>query len=89
MPYIKQTRREFLNRQKLDKLAGSVGNIGEINYIITKLLNDYLNSFSVPYSYQDLNEVIGVLECAKLEFYRILVASYEEIKMVENGPVCI
>lgn len=61
--------------------------VGEINYCITKLLNDYLKAFNTPYSYQDLNELIGVLEAAKLEFYRKVVAPYEEVKILENGDV--
>jgi len=34
-----------------------------------------------------INEVIGVLECAKLELYRRVAAPYEERKRIENGEV--
>lgn len=37
--------------------------------------------------YQHYNEVIGVLECAKLEMYRRCVAGYEDMKINVNGDV--
>jgi len=37
--------------------------------------------------YATLNTVIGVLECAKLELYRRVVADYEDQKCEENGDV--
>ena len=38
-------------------------------------------------SYATFNEVVGVLECAKQEFYRRVVAGYEQEKFVANGDV--
>lgn len=57
---------------------------GELNYIITRLLNDYL-----PYkpSYSHFNEVLGVIEGVKLEFYRRTMAEYEDEKLNQNGDV--
>jgi hypothetical protein len=37
--------------------------------------------------YANLNEMIGALECCKLELYRILTAPYEDVKIEENGGV--
>ena len=37
--------------------------------------------------YADINELIGALECAKLEFYRRKAAPYEDKKAVENGDL--
>ena len=37
--------------------------------------------------YSDLNEIIGMLECCKHEFYRMVAAPYENIKLLENGSV--
>jgi hypothetical protein len=59
---------------------------GELNYSITLLLLEYLEADGGP-RYADYNEVIGVLECAKLELYRRMVAPYEDRKMKENGDV--
>jgi hypothetical protein len=42
---------------------------------------------NVNKSYFSYNEVVGVLECVKLEMYRRLVAPYEDRKCKENGDV--
>jgi hypothetical protein len=38
-------------------------------------------------NYDNFNEVIGVLECMKLELYRRMIAPYEDTKCKENGDV--
>ncbi len=58
--------------------------IGGLNYMLTMLCRDFLPK---KHSYEELNEIIGVLECVKQEFYRRVVVPYEEIKMKENGDV--
>jgi hypothetical protein len=37
--------------------------------------------------YARLNEVIGAIDCAKLELYRRIAAPYEDKKITENGDV--
>lgn len=81
MPYIKQERREHLRDG-----YGIPQNAGELNYLFTKIIQDYLKSKS-NWGYQDLNDVIGALEGCKLEFYRRHVVPYEEVKIKENGDV--
>jgi hypothetical protein len=58
---------------------------GELNFVITKTVNQYLLDHEV--SYQTLNECVGVLECAKLELYRRIAAPYEDLKCNQNGDV--
>lgn len=79
MPYIKKEDRIKLNKSNISN------NSGELNFQITMLINSYLERKGV--SYTNLNEVIGVLECAKLEIYRRLAAKYEDKKIFENGDV--
>tara|TARA_B100000941_G_scaffold72482_1_gene49195 strand:- start:1731 stop:1985 length:255 start_codon:yes stop_codon:yes gene_type:complete len=79
MPYIKKEDRIKLNKSNISN------NSGELNFQITMLINSYLERKGV--SYTNLNEVIGVLECAKLEIYRRLAAKYEDKKISENGDV--
>lgn len=55
---------------------------GHLNYIITKLLVELK-----PQNYKEFNAIIGVLESAKLEFYRRKVTPYEDKKIEENGDV--
>ena len=80
MPYIDQDARERIDHG--DKPATA----GELNYAITKLVDDYLQAKGAI-RYAHLNEVIGVLECAKLELYRRIAAPYEDAKIASSGDV--
>jgi hypothetical protein len=40
-------------------------------------------------SYRVFNEIVGALECAKIETYRRQIANLEEMKKQENGDVFI
>ena len=79
MPYIKQSLRRVADQY------GDPAGPGELNYLITQLILKYVREKGVNYAV--LNEAIGVLEAVKLEFYRRLVAQYEETKIIENGDV--
>jgi len=59
--------------------------VGELNYCITMLCLDYLADKKLSYAL--LNEVMGVLSCARAEFYRRVVVPYEQAKCDENGDV--
>jgi hypothetical protein len=60
-------------------------NAGELNYAVTNLVLGYIAQHGK--NYQHINDVIGALEGAKLEFYRRLVGPYEDTKIAENGDV--
>ncbi len=82
MPYIKLE----------DKLAVNFNHVlrppttaGELNYCITTLVGMYWETNGARY--QQINDVLGALEGAKLEFYRRIVAPYEDQKIKENGDV--
>jgi hypothetical protein len=80
MPYITQEARSLLDK------GGKPSTAGELNYAITRLVDDYL-IFKGGIRYSHLNEVIGALECLKLELYRRVAAPYEDQKMNEGGDV--
>ena len=82
MPYIKTNRRIVLD-QHLE--AAKPADVGELNYVITQICRDFLSRSKALYA--DHNAVIGVLESAKLEFYRRAVSPYEDRKIAENGDV--
>lgn len=92
MPYIKQNFRDELD-PFIDAFAQKVKEIhaanpaqtrdGLMNYSITRILNQVF----ADARYHDFNEVIGMLECCKLEYYRIYGGPYEDSKQQENGPV--
>lgn len=85
MPYIKMLDRAKYIKE-LSKLSEvGISNPGELNYLITCLCNHYAHTKKV--SYQTINDIIGVLECAKQEYYRRVVGPYEEIKIKENGDL--
>ena len=89
MPYIKQERQEALGFGHLDVGFGP-DDAGELNYVITQACNNYWLDGTIAgkkQNYQRLNDIIGALEGAKLEFYRRVVVPYENAKMAENGDV--
>lgn len=80
MPYIKD---RWYRWELEDPLSFPKGP-GELNYILTMIINEY---WKANESYQTINDVIGALEGAKLEFYRRIAAPYENGKVKENGDV--
>jgi hypothetical protein len=81
MPYIEKKLRRIIDKA-VKELSEVVLTSGDINYAITKL---FLSRH--PNTYQEYNELIGILECVKLEFYRRAVVPYEGRKLLENGDV--
>lgn len=80
MPYIDRDRRRQINRGDLPKTAG------ELNYKLTTEVEEYLR-YHGGLSYNNLNEVLGVLTAVQLELYRRLAAPYEDDKRDQNGEV--
>lgn len=86
MPYIKPEQ-----RKPLDPLIDELSNLlpekdfaGSLNYVISRMA---LNLLGKQAGYARINELIGALECAKLELYRRKAAPYEDQKAAENGDV--
>lgn len=78
MPYLKENlRQEVESTQPVT--------CGELNYAITKLCDEYIGVKGL--CYVTINDILGALEGAKLEFYRRIAAPYEDQKMKENGDV--
>ena len=80
MPYIEKDTREVLDNYPLSCEAP-----GELNYWFTRIIKAYVNYKGLKY--QTINDVVGALEGAKLEFYRRVVVPYEEGKRESNGDV--
>lgn len=90
MPYIKQDDRQCFDQQIIE-LAGKVGprssretRAGNLNYVITQLI---LQTYGRQFRYADINEVVGMLECCKQEFYQRVAVPYEKQKAHDNGDV--
>jgi len=86
MPYISFELREVIN-EYLAGIGNNISTAGELNYCFTVLMKYYLKKNNK--SYKTLNDCIGVLEAAKLEFYRREVSIYEDLKKDINGDIQI
>lgn len=78
MPYIPHNRRVAV----LEEAAETPG---ELNYIFSREIDDYIGEHGL--SYQTINDVLGALEGAKLEFYRRMAVPYENTKILLHGDV--
>ena len=58
---------------------------GELNYALSMILRYYLARKGVTYAH--INDCLGAMEGAKMEFNRRIVAPYEDGKIAENGDL--
>jgi hypothetical protein len=89
MPYIPQS-----DRPQYDGLIADLARLlaaqpaekrkGHANYVITQVLR---HAWGAGESYSNHADVIGALECAKLEVYRRFVGPYEDKAIAKNGDV--
>lgn len=91
MPYIPQCRRDQFVHHTYDysidlpkEIAKHVETTGDLNYVISTIIHEY---FKRGGRYQHINDILGALEGAKLEFYRRVAEDYEDNKIVENGDI--
>jgi len=86
LPYIpKEERKRYddLINELVSRLPSDITQIdGHLNYIITRILKMVYKP-----RYFNYNRAIGLLECVKQEFYRVVVSPYEERKRREAGDV--
>lgn len=90
MPYVDNATRQLLD-SSLDAVACRIAKMlsarpGDMNYAISALIKKV---YGTNLRYADYNEIIGVLEDAKLEFYRRRVGPYEDKKILEHGDLYI
>jgi hypothetical protein len=80
MPYINSGIRESLDQGRKALMPG------ELNYQFARLIKSYI-AMKNGLSYNTINDIVGALECQKLEVYRRLAAPYEDRKILENEDV--
>tara|TARA_R100000005_G_scaffold10951_1_gene4530 strand:- start:49 stop:324 length:276 start_codon:yes stop_codon:yes gene_type:complete len=90
MPYIDDSKREGFENCLTSLVARMIAEdeknrAGMMNYCISTLISKTLSAHGTNYAL--INELIGVLECAKLELYRRVASPYEDTKVQENGDV--
>ena len=85
MPYVKKEVREYF-KKGLELIADApISGPGYLNYVLTCLSQLYLAKHGE--GYQTYNDIIGALECCKLEMYRRKTSPFEDKKIIENGDV--
>ena len=87
MPYIKSEKRPIY-KDEIESLVKKLETQplteqdGDFNYIVTTIMKRLYSP-----KYFNYNRAIGVLESIKQEYYRRVVAPYEDEKIKENGDV--
>ena len=87
MPYIPEDQRDTLSGVVEALRLNKPQTAGELQYLIASMIHLYLTEKGGGARYQDMNDVMGALTGAQQEFYRCVVAPYEEVKLLENGGV--
>lgn len=87
MPYIEKNKRIRYEKglQEILSILNTVPkeNVdGELNYVISMILKNLYQP-----NYYNYNRAIGVLESVKQEYYRRVVAPYEDKKIDINGDI--
>lgn len=90
MPYIAPNEREQYE-QTIKSLVEDFFHAGDnwrgdMNYVVSSIIANLIEKWQGP-RYAQINDLIGVLECIKLELYRRVASPYEDIKAEENGDV--
>lgn len=86
MPYIPQDRRDGIASELgADQLEWCPANAGDLNFVVSTFIANYILAKGCKYAV--LNEMVGALECAKMELNRVIIGPYEDVKIAENGPV--
>ena len=86
MPYISQDERKMI-KDDISKILVYVDEYTTtemLNYIISVICHAACEGRE---QYSRFNEIIGVLECCKQEFYRKVITPYEDKKIQENGDL--
>ena len=98
MPYIRQDKRDEvftidcdddgnqadINLEYLGFAVGEcIDNMGDLNFLLSTAIARYLEINGK--NYQNCNDIMGMFESCKSEFYRRIVAPYEDEKIEENG----
>lgn len=86
MPYIPQDRRDYIECLTIKEIAQEPQkfSVGEFNFIISKILWSY---FEANRCYPVINDILGILEAVKLEFYHRKAEPFEFRKRTMHGDL--
>ncbi len=92
MPYVTIDKRKKFDSLILDLtmvLSQEDHDNGDLNYCISKLVHEWLICHPDGLRYNAASDAHKAMVCAAAEFYRVVVAPYEDLKSKENGPVSV
>lgn len=85
MPYLQEKDKLYYDSLLILLKRHAIETPGELNFLLTEVCKQAMNEKSVNYTL--LNGIMGALESCKQEFYRRIVAPYEDKKIKSNGDV--
>lgn len=85
MPYIPKSEKDKVDQRLPALHLLELDNAGQLNYAMHQLISQYISHNKDEY--QTYNDIIGVLDCVKMEFYRRVISPYEDKKILQNKDV--
>jgi hypothetical protein len=86
MPYIApEPNRAEIDPQLTDELCKSIQNVGDLNYVVTRLSLRLLMNQGV--CYENISNILGTLGLIPAEMQRRFISDYENLKIEQNGDV--
>jgi len=86
MPYVRQPIKDLVHNKEHQVIhLKTLLEPGSLNFAICSLIIAYVKNNGL--CYKTLNDIGGALSYADKEFYRRVVAPYEEKKIKENGDI--
>jgi len=85
MPYIAEEQRVHFRELDKSLMEARINTAGELQYVIALAIAQFMSD--KPARYQQMNDVMGALNGANLEFYRRHVAPYEDYCIRKNGDI--
>lgn len=79
MPYLNMGVRGSIDSGRKPKTPG------ELNYAMSQLIKSYIAMKGENYT--AYNDIVGAMECLKMEVYRRLTGPYEDKKLLESADV--
>ena len=85
MPYIPKSEKDRVDKGLVALHLSDINNAGALNYAVHQVIAKYISQNKEDY--QTYNDIIGVLDCAKMELYRRVISDYEDKKILQNKDV--
>lgn len=86
MPYVDKTSRKLM-QPIIEEFEHNMIDLnkGDLNYLFSRMVSIWVAQHGM--NYQTMSDALAALQDCRDEFYRRVVAPYEDIKKVDNGDV--